>query len=556
MVEFQKDFLIEADFLIEQCEESFLNLEKSENVSAELAQIYRVIHSFKGAGAAVGFLDLSEFAHEVEDCLSLLRVHPKLLSTEIVSLLLNVGDAFKKRIKYLATGEREPWDISELKKEVTRSLNQLKKKTEEISYQSAMVQAPTSSFDEKLESKSGATNNQSTTIRVDTERIDYVLDTVGELVVIKSQLMNEINRYTDQNARLGGIVSLLDRTIRDLQDRALSMRMTPMKSTFLKLQRVTRDLSVKLGKPVEFVMEGEEVEMDRTMVEVMADPLMHLVRNSIDHGIEKKEKRTELGKSEKGSVYLKARVSGGRVVIDIQDDGAGIHRERIIQKAIERKLIANKDEASQLTDGQVFQYIFAPGFSTAEKVTDVSGRGVGMDVVKTSVEKLKGIISIESQINQGTTFSISLPMTTSITDGLLVDIENHPYVLPIDAVIELVDIKDTKAYAVKTKGTMMNIRGKVLPIIDLRQHFSNDHHGTQSREMAAVIVKIFEKPRVILVSKVYGQTQVVQKPLGQYLEGKKGLSGAAVLGDGRVALVIDVDSLSKLMRKQEMMEAI
>lgn len=552
ILEFQKEFLGEAGYLLEQCEESFLNLEKSKDKAGELGKIYRNIHTFKGAGAAVGFHDLAEFAHVIEDGLSILRVYPKLLTSEMVTILLKVSDALKKRVEVLSHGQAESWDNVELLKEIEELREVLREKSESRSSESVYANSDQIlAAVDKVDQRISRSSEMNTTVKIDTERIDQVLDSVGELVVIKSQLINETQDYASQNLKLSGIISLLDRTIRDLQDRALGMRMMPMRGVFLKLQRIVRDLSVKLNKQVEFIIDGEDVEMDRTMVEMMGDPLMHLVRNSLDHGIEKKEARMNNGKSEKGRISIAARISGGRVVIEIKDDGAGLHREKIIQKAVANKMIKSDADAHLLSDQEVFQMIFAPGFSTAEKVTDISGRGVGLDVVKSSIEKLRGNISIESVFGQGTTFRISLPMTTTITDGLLVHIHDHPLILPIDTVIELVDTGKVSIENIKTKGKFLNNRGTIIPLVDLRNIFGR--LGSQNSESSAVvIVQSAGKPTALVVDCVLGQTQVVQKPLNQYFSGRVGLGGAAILGDGRVALVVDVESLTPNLASYEM----
>lgn len=543
-LEFQKDFLSEAGFLIEQCEESFLSLEHSEGREEELAKIYRVIHTFKGAGAAVGFKDLAEFTHIVEDALSILRVNPDLLNSEIITILLKVGDALKKRITYLTSGQREEWQIEALQSEVTKLREKLKSGEMNTVRKTPGVGVRHEMSEQKAERVAGVTQvNSATTVKVDTERIENVLNAVGELVVIKSQLFNELEGSLNQNPRLGSVISLLDRTIRDLQDKALSMRMTPLKSTFLKLHRIVRDLSIRLSKPVDFKMEGEDVEMDRTMVEVMGDPLMHIIRNSLDHGIERSEIRVQKGKTPQGTVTLSARVSGGRVVILIKDDGGGINRNRILEKAMERGLIVSQDEANSLSDSEVFQLIFEPGFSTAEVVTDVSGRGVGMDVAKTSIEKLRGHIQIESTLGVGTTFTLSLPMTTSITDGMLVQVNNHPFILPIDGIKELVDSKEATLSSTVRGEKVLKLRDKFFQVIDLHSVFSKVKMDNVCSS-AIVLVEHQTHQKAILVDKVIGQAQVVQKPLSHQLaDGVSGLSGAAILGDGRVALVIDVESL-------------
>ncbi len=573
LAEFQKEYISEAGFLLEQCEESFLNLERGIDKEGELAKIYRVIHTFKGAGAAVGFTDIAQFTHIVEDSLSILRLFPKLLTPEIISTLLKVSDALKTRISYLSTGGRDNWTIEELVVEVQGMRDSLKLKSNgttnvepimdvkkdfnlnEVQSESK-IEAKT---EEKADVKTGVASGGvvPSVVKVDTERIDNVLNAVGELVVIKSQLINEIQLSAEQNSKLSGIVSLLDRTIRELQDKALSMRMMPIKNIFLKAQRIVRDLSLKLNKQVKFEMEGEDVELDRTMVDIIADPLMHLLRNSLDHGIESQDLRMAKGKPVKGLIHLKAQTVGSRILLQIKDDGAGIRRDKIIKKAIEKGFLKSEEDGKLLSDNEVFQFIFKPGFSTAELVTDVSGRGVGMDVVKTNIDKVRGTIQIESSVDLGTCFTISLPLSTSITEGLLININGHPYILALDNVIEIVDTKNIDITSMIEGGKVLCLRNKFFPLIDLRKVFTrnddlkNKNHLERARS-SLILVESKGAIFAVMMNEVYGQTQVVQKPLSNYFsDNHTSLSGAAILGDGRVALVIDVDELTKMKARNE-----
>lgn len=594
----RKDFLEETSYLLDQCEESYLKLEKPEHREAELANIFRLAHSIKGAGSAVGFTDLAEFAHVVEDCLSILRVHPNRITSEIISLLLKSGDAFKVRVDMLKQDSDGPWDVSQLKfelKAATLALSQPagtqapsmpsnpaqvipfpepkaepKTQVDPVVAAAPAPSTPKPTVDvasekvappqerranDRPEQAGGASSNksQNSSVKVDTDRIESVLDLVGELVVIKSQLINETSTYNN-NLKLNSIVSLLDKTIRELQDKALGMRMTPLKPLFLKAQRIARDLSIKLEKQVEFLMSGEDTEIDRNMVELVADPLMHIIRNSLDHGIERPETRRQKGKPEKGTVSVSARQVGGRVILKIEDDGGGINRDRVLKKGIERNLIPAGRSPESLSDSEVFNLIFAPGFSTAEQITDVSGRGVGMDVVKTNIEKLRGTIDISSNPERGTCMTVSIPLTTSITDGMLIVIQGRSYVIPMDSIRELGEVQPGAITRVSTHQEVLSVRGQLIPILPVNQIFASipaaanhvEREGFNRTGNMIVVVEVNGKQFVLRIQGVIGQTQVVLKALGESFENIQGIAGAAILGDGKVSLVLDLDGLAKV----------
>lgn len=563
--ELQKDFLEETTFLLDQCEESYLKLDAEDSRAEELGKIFRLAHSMKGAGACVGFLDLSGFAHIVEDCLSMLRVHTELVSPEVITLLLKAGDAFKVRVKMLKEKSAAAWDISALSAEVKAMTEQLIAQINASSPvpvmatgKSQLAETPPAVKASAIEiplaerANPGPSSNrpQSGSVKVDTDRIDAVLDCVGELVVLKSQLMNETQEYS-HNLKLNALVSLMEKSIRDLQDKALGMRMTPLKSLFLKTQRIVRDLSVKLGKPVEFEMIGEDTEIDRTMVELLSDPLMHIARNALDHGIEKAESRAEKGKNARGSIRLSAQQQGGRIVVKITDDGAGIDRQRIFNKALEKGLVPSGTNIDSVEQQRIYQFIFAPGFSTAEFVSDVSGRGVGMDVVKTNIEKLRGTVEIETHPGRGTSFVISIPLTTSITDGMQVVSSGQHYILPLDGISELVDFKSEATTEMHTGGEVLNVRGKLMPLFDLERILGGVSDSppiyasglADDQNTTIVVVESAKGPRALRVGAVIGQVQVVLKTLGDYFPASRGIAGAAILGDGKVALVLDIDNL-------------
>ncbi len=566
--ELQKEFLDETGYLLELCEEAYLNLEKPEHRREELNKIFRLAHSMKTTGAALGLMDISHFTHRIEDCVMILRVNPDMVNSEIISLFLKTGDALKHRIKMLKEKSTEPWDVAELENEVKAIVSELAREYSTQNQQPKSTQAPlgnpvntsvkpktSEGKDFSKEKKSNGQNGkpQQTSVKVDTERIDSVLDMVGELVVLKSQLKNEASG-SHSTPKMNDLVSLLDKSIRELQDKALGMRMTPLKTLFLKTQRVVRDLSVKLSKPMDFVMMGEETEIDRNMVELLGDPLMHIVRNALDHGIEPADKRKALGKPEKGTITLHAQQVGGRVIVKVIDDGGGISRENIVKKAKEVGLTSGGKPPDALSEQEVLQLIFAPGFSTAKYVSDVSGRGVGLDVVKTNIEQLKGNIEIKTEIGKGTSFIISVPLTTSISDGMQVTCEGQSFILPLDRIRELMDIKNETTTKLDEGQEVLNIRGKILPVLNLAKSLKkileysganreNQNNNSENPNTLVIVESSTNGLVAIRVQAVIGQVQVVLKPLGEYFLACKEVAGAAILGDGKVALVLDIDNL-------------
>ncbi len=545
MQQLRVEFLDEVTFLIEQCEESYLKIENPEARAEELDKIFRMAHSIKGAGAAVGFADLAAFAHVVEDCLTLLRTFPALVDTQVVSLLLRTSDAFKDRIGSLRTASSEPWETEALVAEINALVASMKVRAdfqpvdERAHVSGALPDAGSVSPHATSTHASG-----SSSIKIDTDRVESLLNLVGELVVVKSQLANQCAVYS-HDLRLSALVALLERTVRELQDRTLSMRMTPLKTQFLKVQRIVRDLSIKLEKPVEFRMSGEETEIDRTMVELLSDPIMHIVRNSVDHGVESAQLRREKGKPEKGQITLSASQAGGRVLVRIQDDGGGINRKRVLAKAIEKGLIAPGRDPARMSDREICGLIFTPGFSTAEQLTEVSGRGVGMDVVKTNIEKLKGTVEVESKEGAGTCITLSIPLTTSVTDGMVVQYGGRTFVLPMENIRELLTVRRSDLIETYPGTFGVRYRERVIAKADLLALVRDVTFEKRSEhdECIHVVVESGGSIAAFEIDQIVGQTQVVLKALDKTFSSTRGVAGAAILGDGRVALVLDPSEL-------------
>ncbi|HAY95795.1 chemotaxis protein CheA [Shewanella sp.] len=392
----------------------------------------------------------------------------------------------------------------------------------------------------KTATKKPAVSAQDATLRVETSKIDTLVNLAGELVITQSMLTLIGNEMTgDLGERLKTALNELERNTREMQEAVMSVRMLPVSFVFNRFNRLVRDLSEQLGKNVNLVIEGGNTEIDKGMIEKLVDPLTHLVRNSLDHGIEKPEKRLAAGKSEVGVLSLKASQRGGNIVIAVHDNGAGLNRERIIQKARENGL----QVADNSSDKQVWQLIFAAGFSTAEEVTDVSGRGVGMDVVRRNIEALGGRIDIESTEGQGSTFEIQLPLTLAIVDGMTVSVGNQIYILPLVHIIESIQ-PQTEQLKFLAKERLLKVREEYLPLLNLYQLMEIEPNARCPEEGIVVLLESNHKRFGLCVDALVGQQQVVIKSLEKHYRRIPGVSGATIMGDGSVALILDVESLA------------
>ncbi len=375
----------------------------------------------------------------------------------------------------------------------------------------------------------------SASIRVDSERLDKLVNMVGELVIVQSRLSQVVRGHHDPV--LSQIAEDLERLTDEMRDNALSIRMVPFGSTFSGFRRLVRDLSNSLVKEVNFVTEGKDTELDKTVIDKLKDPLMHILRNSIDHGLESAEDRVRLGKSEVGLVKLSARHSSGEVVIEVEDDGKGIDPEKMREVGI-RKGIVTPDEARNLDDREAMELIFAPGFSAAEKVTDISGRGVGMDVVRTNIKNLKGTVSIASEVGKGTRFTLSLPLTLAIIDALMVRCSGEMFAIPLDAVAETTKIEASRLTEVNGRKAV-TLRNEVLGLINLAELLELDPPEGDQDILSVVVIHDNDRRLGVVVDRLLERQEIVIKPLGSYLGDQKGLSGATIMGDGSVVLILD-----------------
>ncbi len=394
-----------------------------------------------------------------------------------------------------------------------------------------------------------ARERESTSIRVAVEKVDQLINLVGELVITQSMLAQRSNELDPVNhGDLITSMGQLQRNARDLQESVMSIRMMPMEYVFSRFPRLVRDLAGKLGKQVELTLVGSSTELDKSLIERIIDPLTHLVRNSLDHGIEMPEKRLEAGKNVVGNLILSAEHQGGNICIEVTDDGAGLNRERILAKAMSQGMAVNEN----MTDDEVGMLIFAPGFSTAEQVTDVSGRGVGMDVVKRNIQEMGGHVEIQSKQGSGTTIRILLPLTLAILDGMSVRVAGEVFILPLNAVMESLQPREEDLHPLAGGERVLEVRGEYLPLVELWKVFDVDGAKTESTQGIVVILQSAGRRYALLVDQLIGQHQVVVKNLESNYRKVPGISAATILGDGSVALIVDVSALQGLNREQRM----
>ncbi|MFQ6590941.1 MULTISPECIES: chemotaxis protein CheA [Pseudomonas] len=380
-------------------------------------------------------------------------------------------------------------------------------------------------------------------VRVNADKLDELINLVGELVIASAG--SSLLARSCNNDPLEEAASTVSGLVEEILDGALRLRMIPIGDTFNRFRRVVRDVSQELGKDIDLIISGAETELDKTVVEKIGDPLMHLLRNAMDHGIENAEARRAAGKSTKGHLSLNAYHDSGSIVIEIADDGAGLNRERILEKAQERGLVAS---GAVLSDQEIYNLIFEAGFSTAEAVTNLSGRGVGMDVVKRNITLLRGTVDLDSRPGQGTVVRIRLPLTLAIINGFLVGIDHCTYVIPLDMVQECVELDELQRQSSRDQG-YLDLRGEVLPLVHLRDHFN--HEGPPARRQNVVVVRYAEHKAGLVVDDLLGEFQTVIKPLGKLFGALRGISGSTILGSGAVALILDIPALLNQIVQQE-----
>ena len=386
-------------------------------------------------------------------------------------------------------------------------------------------------------------------VKVDTTKLDGLLDLVGEMVIAQSLVGQNFNDLAGLNPQAVRNIAQLGRITKELQRVSMALRMVPIRGVFQKMSRVVRDIGIKQQKKVNFTTSGEDTELDRTVVEELNDPLLHMIRNSMDHGIERPEIRAAAGKPAIGNLILRAYHQGGNIIVEIEDDGAGLNQEKILKKAIERGLAR---EGDVLSEAEIFHFIFAAGFSTADKITDLSGRGVGLDVVRRNIERLRGRVEIFSQPGRGTKFKISLPLTLAIIDGFIVKVGEERYILPTLSVRESFRPQPGMVSRVQNRAEVVNVRGRIIPLLRLNEVFGISSTSREATDGIVVVVEAGTDLRCLLVDGLLHKQEVVIKNLNDMMVHKNELlAGAAILGDGLVGLILDVNALVHLQAQSQ-----
>lgn len=583
--ELTAEFVVESLDYIDGAETALLALENNPDDAEAINTVFRAFHTIKGTSAYLGLQTLTELAHGAESLLSRIRdgevrfaggyADLALRSTDMLKGLLHgvravlrgqpltTPPGYDELLRRLANPEAA--GISEespARSQVSQELGD-----EEVA---PVWDAVASSKDEGAGPAPGRWNgaprsdmargaraehhgpaaepSAESWVRVRTDRLDRLIDMVGELVIAQSMVTQDPTVNDSAHHELGRKVGHAAKIVRELQDLSMALRMVPLKATFQKMARVVRDVARKAGKQVELVVEGEDTEIDRRMVDVIADPLVHMVRNGVDHGIEPPDVRRQRGKPPVGRLRLAAYHAGGNVVVEVQDDGRGLDREAIVRKAIARGLI---ESDKGLSDSDVYNLIFAPGFSTAEKVTDVSGRGMGMDVVRRNVEAVRGHIEIVSEPGQGCLFILRLPLTLAITDGILVRVGPERYIVPTTSIALSFRPSREALFTVAERGEMVLWRGETLPVYRLHRLFGIAGAVEDPTQGLLVVVGEGRQRCALLVDELLGQQQAVAKSLGDGLGKVPGITGGAILGDGRVGLILDPSELIALAQDSD-----
>jgi len=537
-VELFTDFLLESREHLSSIETQLLAVEQDPGNRDALHTIFRGFHTIKGLAGFLEFASIQHVAHEVETVLDLARNDKLAITPAVIDVVLAATDYLKIELNNSEAAIRQgaaipSTDSAPLLSRV-QALVVLKPAAERLEIETAK---PTPEVQAAAETRTSAAS-ESRAVKVDTAKLDFLVDTVGEMVIAQSLLRHDAALT---NPRLQRNLAQLSRITGEVQKTAMSMRMVPIGQLFSRMARLVRDVTRKEGKQAELMVTGEDTELDRTIVEDLGDPLMHMVRNSADHGIESVEERVKAGKSRSGMIGLKAYHQAGFITIEVSDDGRGLDREKILNKARKKGLVAEGDEPS---DKEVFNLIFEPGFSTAEQVTDISGRGVGMDVVRKQVQKMRGRIDIQSQKGLGTTFFIKLPLTLAIIDGLVVGVGNQRYIVPIFAVREMFRPTPDAIKTVQGQSEMVLVRGSLLPIVRLHRRFGVEPKATDICQSMLIIAETSGKNFCLVVDEFIGKQEVVIKSLGETFKHVSGVAGGAILGDGRVGLILDMDSLA------------
>lgn len=582
-VDLMNEFIVENMEWSTMAESAILDWEKNPNNKELLNTIFRGFHTIKGTSAFLNLDCVKDMAHHVESMLARVRDGEDTFTTGHANLSLKALDMIKfilERMK--SSGPGQQIDLPLGHQELLETLKGFVSGTQEqkvaekpkdpaaqaVSVEAVPAKAPEAPVkapeapakvketparakeapaEQNLSATPVSEQIAESTVRVKVDRLDKLLDTVGELVIAQTMVGQDELIVNGKYHELNKKISQAGKIVRELHDLSMFLRMVPLKGTFQKMVRLARDLSHKNSKMVNCITEGDDIEIDRNMVDMVADPLIHLIRNAVDHGIEMPEERRRAGKSENGHIHLTAGHAEGSIMLTVWDDGRGMSRQHIVDKAIARGII---DSAERMTDQEVWQMIFLPGFSTAEKVTEVSGRGVGMDVVRRAVEALRGRIEVQTTEGKGCSFIMRMPLTMAITDGMIVKVGSQRYILPTYNIQKAVRPESSSIHTVNLRAEMLSFMEELIPIIRLHRLFKIPDGATELTSGLLVVIGEGQQRCALFVDDLLSQTQVVTKLLGSGINNVPGVAGGAIMGDGTVGLILDAAGIVSIARQQ------
>ncbi|RJR33553.1 MAG: chemotaxis protein CheA [Desulfobacteraceae bacterium] len=584
----EEDRQIISDFVIESLENlgtievNLINLEQDPSDQETVNAIFRPFHTIKGVSGFLNLTKINRLSHNAENLLDKARNRELRVEGTVIDVILETVDTLKRMIEGVREsleqgtsldstidigplsvrietilsesdllGEKPLGEIlihkgavdrQDVEKGLTRQKEEPEKRIGEILVEEN--KAETKDVISALrDQKKFSRQHIDLQVKVDTKKLDNLVDLTGELVINQAMLRQNQWVLSSKDQKLYHNLNQLNQITSSLQRTAMSMRMVPIRSTFQKMVRLVRDLSKNSGKEVALEMSGEDTEIDRNVVEELYEPMVHMIRNAVDHGIELPEVREKSGKLRSGTVFLKAYHRGGHIIIEIRDDGRGLDKQKILEKARSLQLIADE---SKMVDSDIYNLIFHPGFSTAEKVTDISGRGVGMDVVRKGIDKLRGRIEISSTKGEGALFVISLPLTLAIIEGMVVRVGKERYIIPALTILESFRPEKKQYSTIEGKGEMILTRGKLVPLVRLDRMFGIQGDSSLPWEGLVVAVENDGHQRCLLLDELVGKEEVVIKSLGQGLKAVRGIAGGAILGDGRVGLILDISGIFEI----------
>jgi len=572
--ELLEGFLTEATELLEKIDDDLVTLEQTPGDTDLLNRIFRSIHTVKGAASFLEFELLVKVTHRTEDVLNKLRRGEMTLNPSRMDVILEAIDMVKILINDIKADELKERPIDSIIERLVAMLND-----EDAPAPAATVTeeqtSPAASLDQSAPAAAAASNESEqaasaaksevvpatqtpaktsgeeltdkSTVRIDVKRVDDLMNQVGELVLERNRMIQLTSDYQNETnlAVFGEELAKLSKRMNfvtsELQMQVLKMRLIPVGNVFKKFPRIIRNLARDLGKQVNLQVHGEETELDRSVVDEISDPLIHLIRNALDHGLETPDERAAAGKAPTGEIVLAARHEGNRIIISIKDDGRGIDCDRVAAKALDKGLLT-ADQLAAMGRRELLDLIFLPGFSTKEQASDLSGRGVGMDVVRTNIQKLNGIIDIKSTMGEGSEFILTLPLTLAIIQSLLVEVEHETYSIPLSSVLETLRVREADFHTIGGRK-VLKLRESVLPLLGLDAVFDVCRGEKRNDFCYVVVVGVAEKRLGLVVSRLLGQQEVAIKSLGNYLGNVPGIAGSTILGDGRVALIVDPSKL-------------